>query len=89
MLVPKATKTIAVTESSIPSVDPKCEATSPITAVTTPMTKIDTTKHKYPLNNPEKNSIQFLSSYFLKKRIPVGGTNANNTFQKIVMTCMA
>lgn len=45
ILVPSATKTIAVTESLIPSVQPKCDATSPITAVTTPIQKIDTTKH--------------------------------------------
>lgn len=48
ILVPKATKQMAVTESLIPSVQPKCEATSPIIAVTTPIQKIDTTKHKYP-----------------------------------------
>lgn len=44
ILVPSATKTIAVTESLMPNVQPKCDATSPITAVTTPMQKIDTTK---------------------------------------------
>lgn len=43
-LVPNATKTIAVTESLIPKVHPKCEATSPIIAVTTPIANIDTTK---------------------------------------------
>lgn len=47
-LVPRATKQIAVTVSLIPRVHPKCEATSPMTAVTTPMQKIDITKHKYP-----------------------------------------
>lgn len=46
MLVPRATNTMAVTESLIPSVHPKCDATSPITAVTTPIEKMDTTKHK-------------------------------------------
>lgn len=46
MLVPKATNTMAVTESLIPNVHPKCEATSPMTAVTTPIEKIETTKHK-------------------------------------------
>lgn len=45
-LVPNATKTIAVTESLIPSVQPKCDATSPITAVTIPIEHIDTKKHK-------------------------------------------
>lgn len=55
ILVPKATNTIAVTVSLIPSVKPKCDATSPITAVTTPIPNIDTTKHKYP---PQISRIQ-------------------------------
>lgn len=46
ILVPSATNTMAVTESFIPSVHPKCDATSPMTAVTTPIEKIETTKHK-------------------------------------------
>lgn len=46
ILVPKATKTMAVTESLMPKVQPKCDATSPMTAVTMPIHKIDTTKHK-------------------------------------------
>lgn len=46
ILVPKATNTMAVTESLIPKVQPKCEATSPIIAVTTPIAKIDTTKQR-------------------------------------------
>lgn len=50
ILVPRATKQIAVTESLIPKVQPKCEATSPMTAVTRPIHIIDTTKLKYPLN---------------------------------------
>lgn len=45
MLVPRATNTMAVTESLMPSVQPKCEATSPMTAVTSPMQMMDTTKH--------------------------------------------
>lgn len=48
ILVPRATNTMAVTESLMPSVQPKCEATSPMMAVTTPMHNMDTTKHKYP-----------------------------------------
>lgn len=50
ILVPRATKQIAVTESLINKVQPKCDATSPMIAVTTPIQKMDTTKHKYPLN---------------------------------------
>ena len=46
ILVPSATKTTAVTESLIPSVHPKYEATSPITAVTTPIPKILMTKQR-------------------------------------------
>lgn len=49
ILVPSATKTIAVTPSLIPKVAPKWDATSPITAVTNPMQIMDTTKHRYPL----------------------------------------
>lgn len=48
MLVPRATKTTAVTESLMPKVHPKYEATSPMTAVTTPIPAMLTTKHKYP-----------------------------------------
>ncbi len=48
ILVPSATKTIAVTESLMPKVQPKCDATSPMIAVTTPIENIDITKHKYP-----------------------------------------
>lgn len=47
-LVPNATKVTAVTESFKPTVQPKCEAKSPITAVRHPMKIIETTKHKYP-----------------------------------------
>lgn len=43
-LVPRATNTIAVTESLMPIVQPNIDATSPMTAVTTPIAKIDTTK---------------------------------------------
>lgn len=52
--MPKATKQMAVTESLIPNVQPKCDATSPIIAVTTPIQKMDTTKHKYPPHISEK-----------------------------------
>lgn len=48
ILVPRATKTMAVTESLMPKVQPKCDATSPIMAVTTPIDRIDTTKQRYP-----------------------------------------
>lgn len=53
MLVPSATNTMAVTESLIPRVAPKCDAMSPMMAVTTPIQKIETTKHRYPLNISE------------------------------------
>ena len=48
ILVPNATKHMAVTASRIPNVQPKCDATSPITAVTRPIQIMETTKHKYP-----------------------------------------
>lgn len=48
ILVPRATKIMAVTESLMPSVQPKWDATSPMMAVTTPMQKMDTTKQRYP-----------------------------------------
>lgn len=48
MLVPRATNTMAVTESLIPNVQPKCEATSPMMAVTTPIERMEITKHRYP-----------------------------------------
>lgn len=57
MLVPKATKTIAVTASFIPKVAPKCDAISPMTAVTTPIQNMETTKHKYPRNISGKNVV--------------------------------
>lgn len=56
MLVPSATNTIAVTASFIPNVAPKCEAMSPMTAVTTPMQNIDTTKHRYPFSISERKN---------------------------------
>lgn len=46
--VPRATKTTAVTLSLRPTVQPKWEARSPIMAVKTPMTEIDTMKHAQP-----------------------------------------
>jgi hypothetical protein len=48
ILVPKATNTMAVTESLIPNVQPKWDATSPIMAVTIPIQRMEITKHKYP-----------------------------------------
>lgn len=46
ILVPRATKTMAVTESLMPSVQPNIDATSPIIAVTTPILRIEITKHR-------------------------------------------
>lgn len=47
--VPKATKTTAVTESLRPMVQPKWEARSPMTAVSMPMMRMETTKQAQPL----------------------------------------
>lgn len=66
--MPRATKTMAVTESLMPSVHPKYDATSPITAVTTPMPTILITKHKYPPAMSvtiKKNLLIFLLLKFL------------------------
>ncbi|KAG7264727.1 hypothetical protein CRUP_025905 [Coryphaenoides rupestris] len=49
MEVPRATKTTAVTVSLRPTVQPKCEARSPMTAVSMPMTMMEMTKHAQPL----------------------------------------
>lgn len=46
--MPRATKVIAVTESFRPLVHPKCEARSPMTAVRTPITKMEQMKHTQP-----------------------------------------
>lgn len=46
--VPKATNTTAVTESFRPIVQPKCDARSPVTAVRTPMSDMDTMKQAQP-----------------------------------------
>ena len=46
--VPKATNEIAVTLSLRPIVQPKWDARSPITAVKTPIIKMETTKHAQP-----------------------------------------
>lgn len=49
MEVPRATKTTALTESLRPTVHPKCEARSPMRAVSTPMTRMQTPKQAQPL----------------------------------------
>ena len=46
--VPRATNTTAVTESLRPTVQPKCEAKSPVTAVRTPIREMDTKKQAQP-----------------------------------------
>ena len=46
--VPKATNEIAVTLSLRPTVHPKWEAKSPITAVNIPIMMIETIKHAQP-----------------------------------------
>ena len=48
MEVPRATNTTAVTESRRPTVQPKWEARSPMTAVSRPMTEMDTQKQAQP-----------------------------------------
>ena len=47
-LVPSATNEIAVTESFRPTVQPKLDARSPITAVRSPIIVIDTVKQAHP-----------------------------------------
>lgn len=66
MLVPKATNTIAVTESSIPNVAPKCDAASPMTAVTNPIPNMETTKQQYPFAMPRKEYFNYI---ILKKKL--------------------
>lgn len=61
ILVPRATNTMAVTESLMPSVQPKWEATSPIIAVTTPIIKMDTQKHKYPPAMSANRGVKIIS----------------------------
>ena len=53
--VPRATKAMAFTESLRKMKQPKWPATSPMTAVQTPIMQIETTKHGYPLAIPVKN----------------------------------
>lgn len=48
ILVPNATKAIAVTVSLRPKVQPMCEERSPITAVRNPISRMDMTKATYP-----------------------------------------
>jgi len=48
MLVPRATKLSAVTLSLRPTVQPKCAATSPMTAVSAPMMSMDTVNAAHP-----------------------------------------
>lgn len=48
MEVPRATNTTAVTESLRPTVQPKCEAKSPVTAVRAPMREMETKKQAQP-----------------------------------------
>lgn len=46
--VPNATNTTAVTVSRSPTVQPKCDAKSPMTAVRRPMTLMETKKQAQP-----------------------------------------
>lgn len=46
--VPSATNTTAVTESFSPIVQPKCDAKSPVTAVSTPISEMETMKQAQP-----------------------------------------
>ena len=55
-LVPRATKAMALTESLRKMKHPRCPATSPMTAVTRPIIRMDKTKVKYPWNNPVQRS---------------------------------
>ncbi|RMX45575.1 hypothetical protein pdam_00013108 [Pocillopora damicornis] len=47
-LVPRATKVMATTLSANPMVQPKCEATSPMTIVNTPIITIEAMKQAHP-----------------------------------------
>jgi hypothetical protein len=51
-LVPRETKAMAVTLSLSPTVQPKCEDTSPTSDVITPMKTTHVTKHGYPPPRP-------------------------------------
>ena len=51
-LVPRATKAMALTESLRKMKQPKCPATSPITAVQRPIMAMEITKQGYPLAIP-------------------------------------
>ena len=53
-LVPKATKEMAVTESFRPTVQPKWDAKSPMTAVSNPIKVIDPVKQAQPPSSSEK-----------------------------------
>ena len=53
--VPKATKAMAFTVSFKKMKHPKCEATSPMTAVIKPIIRIDATNVKYPPWRPIRN----------------------------------
>ena len=53
-LVPSATMVMAVIESFMWLIQPKCAATSPMTAVSRPMKKIDITKAGQPLHLSEQ-----------------------------------
>lgn len=67
ILVPSATNTMAVTESLIPNVQPKCDATSPIIAVTTPIERIEITKHKYPpAMSAKRGSEKWLKQFYAR-----------------------
>ena len=48
-LVPNATNEMATTLSDKPTVQPKCDARSPINMVKMPIQMIETTKHAQPL----------------------------------------
>ena len=56
-LVPRETNAIAVTLSLSPTVQPKCDDTSPISDVMTPMKMTHVTKHGYPPPRPSINKM--------------------------------
>lgn len=55
-LVPRATIVMAVIESLMWLIQPKCAATSPMTAVSKPMKKMDPTKAGQPLHLSEQRA---------------------------------
>lgn len=81
-LVPSATKAMAVTESFSPTEQPKEEATSPITAVSTPIQTIDITKQSQPPIRSTGDHQGLMRRIGWSIDNPQQAQNNNNTKQK-------